>query len=135
MGTLMAVTYGKVVADRWSAYVKEVSELGTTFRWSLEFHKYLINSAFTAFSDAVQASIDAVKAANAAANDLAGVGSEANGPSVTDLVATYGRVGVSSSPMFEKPEAAAFSTDHDHKTAPLTGALRKLRSTMSKEAQ
>ena len=135
MGTLMAVTYGKIVADRWTEYVKEVALLGSTFKWTLAYRKYLINAALTAFSSAVQASIDAVKAVNAAANDLAGVGGEANDPSVTDLVAMYGRVGVGGAPIFTKPEAAAFSTDHDHKTAPLASALRKLRSIMAKEAQ
>ena len=135
MGTFMAVTYGKIVSDRWTEYVKEVALLGSTFKWTLAYRKYLINAALTAFSDAVQASIDAVKAVNAAANDLAGVGSEANDPSVTDLVAMYGRVGVGGAPIFTKPEAAAFSTDHDHKTAPLASALRKLRAIMAKEAQ
>ena len=86
MGTLMAVTYGKIVADRWTEYVKEVALLGSTFKWTLAYRKYLINAALTAFSDAVRASIDAVKAVNAAANDLAGVGGEANDPSVSDLV-------------------------------------------------
>ena len=52
MGTLMAVTYGKIVSGRWAAYVKEVYELGTTFKWSLDYRKLLINSALTAFSDA-----------------------------------------------------------------------------------
>ena len=131
----MAVTYGKIVSDRWTEYVKEVSELGTTFKWSLDYRKFLINAALTAFSDAVQASIDAVKAVNAAASDLAGVGSEANVPSVTDLVATYGRLGVGGAPMFTKPGAAACSTDHDHKSALLASALHKLRAVMAKEAQ
>ena len=135
MCTFMAVAHGKIVSDRWSEYVKEVYELGTTFKWSLEFRKHLINAALTAFSDAVRASIGAVKAVNAATNDLAGVGSEANDPSVTDLVATYGRLGVGGTPMFVKPEASAFSTDHEHKTAPLAGVLRKLRAAMAKEAQ
>ena len=135
MGTFMAVTYGKIVSDRWTEYVKEVALLGSTFKWTAGLpeishqcgpHRLLRRCA----------GVDRRSESSQRSCQRPRRGRQRSQRPFGDRLGGDVWPGRSRrSPDLYKPEAAAFSTDHDHKTAPLASALRKLRSIMAKEAQ